>query len=68
MDERRELFQGLDTLVSHYSHQALIPSIGLILSTPCLGDPPPVNARLHGSSNLLHRSVSQGDVLWLLIL
>ncbi|RXG54558.1 Tyrosine-protein kinase shark [Armadillidium vulgare] len=55
------IFHGLDTLIFHYCQQPL-PGGGPVLSIPCLGEAPPPESRLHGSSNLLHRAVSQENI------
>lgn len=55
------MFHGLDTLVAHYCNTPVGPtSSATTLAKPCSGDPIPAEARLHGSSSLLHRSTSQG--------
>ncbi|MPC83389.1 Tyrosine-protein kinase shark [Portunus trituberculatus] len=55
------LFSGLDSLVAYYSQHPVGPS-STTLCHPCPGNPFPADVCLHGSSNLLHRSTSQGKL------
>lgn len=59
--DSQKVFHGLDTLIYHYSHNPITD--GLFIQQPCIGEPPPVETRLHGSSNLLHRAVSSGKII-----
>lgn len=56
------VFHGLDSLVAHYS-QFPVGSSTTILNRPCPGNPFPPDVCLHGSSSLLHRSTSQGNMI-----
>lgn len=56
------LFNGLDSLVAYYSQHPVGPST-TTLCHPCPGNPFPADVCLHGSSNLLHRSTSQGNII-----
>ncbi|CAL4111410.1 unnamed protein product, partial [Meganyctiphanes norvegica] len=53
------IIHGLDNLVSHYYNHPVGVS-RTTLQRFCPGEPPPHEVRLHGSSNLLHRSTSHG--------
>ncbi|KAG7168944.1 Tyrosine-protein kinase HTK16-like [Homarus americanus] len=55
------VFHGLDTLITHYCSNPVGAS-STILSHPCVGKQLPAEVRLHGSSSLLHRSTSQGNI------
>lgn len=57
-----KIFNGLDSLVAHYS-QHPVGSSATTLCHPCPGNPFPADVCLHGSSNLLHRSASQGNIV-----
>lgn len=56
------IIHGLDNLVSHYYHHPVGVS-RTTLHKFCPGEAPPHEVRLHGSSNLLHRSTSQGNLI-----
>ncbi|KAK8723689.1 hypothetical protein OTU49_011493 [Cherax quadricarinatus] len=55
------VFHGLDNLVSHFC-QNPVGGSSTVLCHPCPGDQLPAEVRLHGSSSLLHRSTSQGNI------
>ncbi|KAK7078642.1 hypothetical protein SK128_025564 [Halocaridina rubra] len=55
------LFHGLDSLINYYC-QNPVGNSTTILNRPCMGEQLPSKVRLHGSSSLLHRSTSQGNV------
>ncbi|XP_069170662.1 tyrosine-protein kinase HTK16 isoform X2 [Procambarus clarkii] len=57
-----QVFHGLDSLVNHFS-QNPVGASATILCHPCLGEQLPAEVRLHGSSSLLHRSTSQGNII-----
>ncbi|KAK4312305.1 hypothetical protein Pmani_016258 [Petrolisthes manimaculis] len=64
VDNDAPMFHGLDTLVAHYcSNPVGRPSSATTLAKPCCGDSIPSEARLLGSSSLLHRSTSQGNLM-----
>lgn len=54
--EEHTTVHGLDTLIQHYRSD----SNGLVtrLSIVCKGEPPPHESRTQGTTNLLHRCVS----------
>ncbi|XP_068223675.1 tyrosine-protein kinase HTK16 [Palaemon carinicauda] len=55
------LFHGLDSLINYYCQNPVGES-STVLSRSCCGEPLPAEVRLHGSSSLLHRSTSQGNI------
>ncbi|XP_042859998.1 tyrosine-protein kinase Shark-like isoform X3 [Penaeus japonicus] len=61
IDEETQVFHGLDNLVNHYCQNPVGRS-STVLTHPCCGELLPSEVRLHGSSSLLHRSTSQGNV------
>ncbi|XP_070000132.1 tyrosine-protein kinase HTK16 isoform X6 [Penaeus vannamei] len=61
IDEETQVFHGLDSLVNHYCQNPVGHS-STVLTHPCCGELLPSEVRLHGSSSLLHRSTSQGNV------
>ncbi|XP_071521228.1 tyrosine-protein kinase HTK16 isoform X2 [Panulirus ornatus] len=61
VEDEAPVFHGLDTLINHYCHNPVGAS-ATTLNHPCLGEQLPAEVRLHGSSSLLHRSTSQGNI------
>ncbi|XP_064105314.1 tyrosine-protein kinase Shark-like isoform X1 [Macrobrachium nipponense] len=61
LENEPPVFHGLDSLINYYCQNPVGES-STVLIRSCCGEPLPAEVRLHGSSSLLHRSTSQGNI------